>query len=858
MTYQAALSLSEEAQQPLVQKILGGILGFFNCLAIRLIVIFLVGTAVVSLVADKVYPKIMPGFANQLVIELADSAKKKIPPAVQILQTVNRYNLAWYYVTTADAKVVPATKPFAPDLPKYDIAPRELDWKGRHYYEAVSHITDEEILHIGIYAGDVVLPVLATGALSATAPASLGYLLFFACGILLVTIGCLQLWVSKPLAHLSRACYSLLLAREAYSHVTGGGLKVPGAVTEVQNVSKGLRDIRRQYDEAKAANAAKEEEIRRQRSEHEEEKTFISKQYEEQLATTQEKLTELHTKEAEEEFLNSLNRELDNLKSSKQLYHRVLEKLNDKYPTSIIFGAFYKVNKSLESSLEAWLGFDEHSVAALKKLDHMNIARHIFSTGTPQTIGQQAMRDYGFQQIAQANSIRSIVYLPVRFQNRNLGMLAFYFVQEGQVVQERLRVLRNVVDLASRALYQVVLYEEETEAARTDPMTGLRNKKFFYEIMPQIFERAAVNPEQNPVSIIMIDGDHFKSVNDTYGHQVGDQMLQELAKTIRSCVRTQDSMERSAGPGDYLIRFGGEEFVVLMECSDSKRAMSVAERIRQAVESKPDWPGGIAKWTVSLGVATYPADGKNADDLMEKADTALYYVKEELGRNKSCHSQQVPRVFKSKKKAAAIGGELGVFDAAGLLQSIATSQKTGVLTVQSTDNKNLWMLWENGKPIQARLGKQQGNAAITEFLVTFEDGSFNFQERAQGGRETKLPMLEPSYNVTRPLDSCLMNSALAVDNYNLARTIISTTEIFVRAVGQEEFNDRWNALGQLEEPPAPDEFTAMTEVVKRADGNTKLTHIFKQLEQGGMPTHLMWRAASLLVQHGLVQTKPAQ
>src|SRR5262249_6140413 len=161
-------------------------------------------------------------------------------------------------------------------------------------------------------------------------------------------------------------------------------------------------------------------------------------------------------------------------------------------------------------------------------VDHSGIAREVFASGQYLMIGAQALREYGFQQLAQSNSVRNIVYLPVRFQNRNLGMLAFYFVQEGQTVQERLRVLRNVVDLLGRTLYQVVLYEEETEASRTDPLTGLRNKKFFYEIMPQVFERASVNPQEHPISLIMMDGDHFKSINDTYGHQVGDQMLQEL------------------------------------------------------------------------------------------------------------------------------------------------------------------------------------------------------------------------------------------------------------------------------------------------------------------------------------------
>src|SRR4029434_3379458 len=100
----------------------------------------------------------------------------------------------------------------------------------------------------------------------------------------------------------------------------------------------------------------------------------------------------------------------------------------------------------------------------------------IFDSGQYLMIGSQSLREYGFQQLAQSHSGANLVYLPGKFKNRNLGMLAFYFVQEGQTVQERLRVLRNVVDLLGRTLYQVVLYEEETEASRTDPLTGLRNK----------------------------------------------------------------------------------------------------------------------------------------------------------------------------------------------------------------------------------------------------------------------------------------------------------------------------------------------------------------------------------------------
>jgi len=165
------------------------------------------------------------------------------------------------------------------------------------------------------------------------------------------------------------------------------------------------------------------------------------------------------------------------------------------------------------------------------------------------------------------------------------------------------------------------------------------------------------------------------------------------------------------------------------------------------------------------------------------------------------------------------------------------------------------MLFENGKPIQARLGKMKGADAIVEFLVTFEEGGFNFQERATSGRDTKLPMLDPSFNINKGLDRCLMDGALAQDNFNAARTIVPTSQIYIRPVGQQEFNDRWQALGQLKEDdrPTPDEFGIMADIVRRANGSTTLTQIFAALQPRAH--HQLWRAGALLVQHGLVETK---
>lgn len=861
MTYQVALEgTREDEQKPsAVQQLTGWVKNFIGSLAVRLIILFVIGGGIMLFAGDLVYPFIASSAYQPISKQLSDEARKSKSsiPKSKILQAMNQYNLSWYFVTKADGTLDTKTEPWAPDLVKYDITSTEVDWQEKKYYDAVSAMGGGRLLHVGFAKPSFMSNAVPMGAGMLACPANIAYVLCVLAGTcVLFVIPALNWFVSKPLTLIARATGSLLLARDAYSGVTGGGLDVSGAVSEVTRVAQGLKGIRRQYDELVAARVAKEEELLREKKQFEKAKQNISKEFEEQRNLAQAKLSELYTKDAEEEFISALGKELDQLKSSHQVCQRILERLNDKFPTSIMHGGFFKADRYQRLNLDSWLGFDDRSAQSLKKLDHTKLAREVFSTNKHVTLGMEGIRDYGLTQLAQTHGIRTAVYLPITFQSRNLGVVAIYFTTEGQTVQDRLRVLRNVVELTSRVLHQNIQYEEEQEAARTDPLTGLRNKKFFYEIMPQVMDRAAVNPEQNPVSLIMIDGDHFKSVNDTYGHQVGDQMLQDLAKTVKTCVRTSDTLEKVSTAGDYLIRFGGEEFVIVMENTEAKRAMAVAERVRLAVESKSDWPAGIAKWTISLGVATFPVDGKTADDLLSKADTALYYVKEELNRNKCIHSQQVPKSF--KKSAAVQSGELGVFDPAALLQSLATAQKTGVLTVQAPDGRQLWLLFENGKPVQARMGKYAAAAAVVEFVSTFEEGNFNFQEKSLSGKETatKLPRLDENFSITKSLERLLMDGALAQDNFNAARKIIPTLNMLIRPVAPVEFAARWQQLGQIPEPPMPEEFNMMSEIVQKADGNTTLQVIFRGME--GVPTHLLWRSAALLIQHGLMQTKIIQ
>ncbi|WP_054023726.1 sensor domain-containing diguanylate cyclase [Bacillus sp. FJAT-28004] len=158
--------------------------------------------------------------------------------------------------------------------------------------------------------------------------------------------------------------------------------------------------------------------------------------------------------------------------------------------------------------------------------------------------------------------------------------------------------------------------DQLTQAAMTDVLTGLNNRRTLETIMMKWVE------EQKPYSIVVLDIDRFKSINDTYGHQEGDRVLQHLAKIIKLSVK----------PDDICSRYGGEEFVVLLPHATPSAAFEVAERIRTTIENSENHLKQIV--TVSLGVAQFPSQAHTADELFSLADQALYKAKH-AGRNQT-------------------------------------------------------------------------------------------------------------------------------------------------------------------------------------------------------------------------------
>nr|WP_237392465.1 GGDEF domain-containing protein [Aurantiacibacter rhizosphaerae] len=162
------------------------------------------------------------------------------------------------------------------------------------------------------------------------------------------------------------------------------------------------------------------------------------------------------------------------------------------------------------------------------------------------------------------------------------------------------------------------LASEAQKLANTDPLTQLPNRRCTFDRLESMIVMA--EDGGTPLSVILFDVDHFKAVNDGYGHQVGDAVLQEMADLARKQVRQ----------GDIVGRIGGEEFVWLVPGAQSKVARQLAERLRECVEEGTS-ASSLPKVTISVGLAHFRS-GDTGQSLMARADAALYAAKDN-GRN---------------------------------------------------------------------------------------------------------------------------------------------------------------------------------------------------------------------------------
>jgi diguanylate cyclase (GGDEF)-like protein len=206
-------------------------------------------------------------------------------------------------------------------------------------------------------------------------------------------------------------------------------------------------------------------------------------------------------------------------------------------------------------------------------------------------------------------------------QGQRIGIVALTSRRRPAYTAEDGAFLRTVIGHASMAIQNATMYEFIDTLSRIDPLTGLANRREFDRLLLQEVVRSRQSGQS--FSLIMADLDHFKQVNDRFGHQEGDRALQQIGRLIQLVPKRAT---------DAAFRIGGEEFAVLMGNTDKTGAVGLSETLRGVTEGARFLPTGEAV-TISLGVATFPDDGEDAATLIAAADRALYQAKA-AGRNR--------------------------------------------------------------------------------------------------------------------------------------------------------------------------------------------------------------------------------
>jgi diguanylate cyclase (GGDEF)-like protein/putative nucleotidyltransferase with HDIG domain len=208
---------------------------------------------------------------------------------------------------------------------------------------------------------------------------------------------------------------------------------------------------------------------------------------------------------------------------------------------------------------------------------------------------------------------REIVRLAVAARGNEIGLVTLVRREDDRVSTAEMALLRLLVDQVAIAVQNARDYRDRLEQAIRDPLTGLLNRRFLYEAFAKEIERCTRYGTGG--SIVLIDVDDFKLVNDTLGHNAGDSVLCEIGRIAADVIRAADSF----------ARVGGEEFALLLPETSQLEALIVAERLRRAVASAPILADRTV--TVSAGIATWPEDGTGLEELEGKADAALYWSK---------------------------------------------------------------------------------------------------------------------------------------------------------------------------------------------------------------------------------------
>ena len=236
------------------------------------------------------------------------------------------------------------------------------------------------------------------------------------------------------------------------------------------------------------------------------------------------------------------------------------------------------------------------------------------------SLGQTMVANDLGPQLGPCENTGSELCVPLISFGQPIGLLVCSSAKKGEFHPDDVHSLESIADILATAIQNAGYVEQVRMQANLDGLTGIFNRRYFeIKILEKISEASRY---AGKMSLLMLDIDRFKSINDEFGHLLGDEVLKQVSAILSHSLRRVD----------LLCRYGGEEFVIIAPATDESHALILAEKLRSFVE-RHEFPGVPRAVTISIGMAEYPAHGTTRDALVKAADAALYQAKQ-AGRNR--------------------------------------------------------------------------------------------------------------------------------------------------------------------------------------------------------------------------------
>ncbi len=242
----------------------------------------------------------------------------------------------------------------------------------------------------------------------------------------------------------------------------------------------------------------------------------------------------------------------------------------------------------------------------------------VYFTGTPLILRNEELHQHNNDPFLHTFKTDELVIMPLKAKDKVNGLIvADNPYTKKPITEDDLKLFTMLANQAGLAIENSQLFEMVVHKSHTDSLTSLWNHGFFQDTLLNEIEKT--KKEQTPLSLAMVDIDNFKKLNDTSGHHFGDKILMQLAQIVKE----------SSRENDYVCRYGGEEFSMILSKTNKDQAFLLAERLREKISQHPflDAAEQPLKLTVSIGIAEFPKDAHSKEELIQLADKAMYTAK---------------------------------------------------------------------------------------------------------------------------------------------------------------------------------------------------------------------------------------